>query len=152
MMIASAAGESSRRAEALARAGCEEGSRRARHGRRERRCGEDAEAGQEHPPTPEQVGGAAAEEEQASEDERVAGDRPADVGAAELKVFREARQRDVHGRDVEDDHQLGDEQDEQEDAAALAGGRRTGSIVAPTGRRRVAVAASVMLGRGSLQD
>ena len=38
----------------------------------------------------------------------------------ELKVFREARQRDVHGRDVEDDHQLGDEQDEQEDATALA--------------------------------
>ena len=106
--------------EALARAGCEQSGRRARRGRRERRCGEDAEAGQEHPPTPEQVGGAAAEEEQASEDERVAGDRPADAGARELKVFREARQRDVHGRDVEDDHQLGDEHDEQEDATALA--------------------------------
>ena len=68
--------------ESLARAGCEQGGRRARHGRRERRRGEDAEAGQEHPPTPEQIGGAAAEEEQASEDERVAGDRPADARAA----------------------------------------------------------------------
>ena len=73
--------------ETLARAGCEQGGRRARHRRRERRCGEDAEAGQEHPPTPEQIGGAAPEEEQASEDERVAGDRPADVGAVSWRSF-----------------------------------------------------------------
>jgi hypothetical protein len=64
--------------ETLACAGCEQGGRGARHGRRERGCGEDSEAGQEHPPTPEQIGGPTAEEEQASEDERVAGDRPAD--------------------------------------------------------------------------
>ena len=80
-----------------------------------------AEAGQEHAPTAEQIGSPAAEEEQASEDERVAGDGPADVGAAELEVSREARQRDVHGRDVEDDHQLGDQQDDQENTTALAG-------------------------------
>ncbi len=118
--------------ETLARAGCKQSGRRARRGRRERRHGEDAEAGQEHPAAPEQIGGAAAEEEQASEDERVAGDGPADARAAELKVFREARQRDVHGRDVEDDHQLGDEHDEQEDATACF--------------------RSVMLGRRALPD
>ena len=79
-----------------------------------------AEAGQEHAPASEQIGGPATEEEQAAEDERVAGDGPADAGAAELEVAREARQRDVHGRDVEDDHQLGDQQDGEEDAPALA--------------------------------
>jgi len=116
-------GRQERCTETLACASCEEGSRCACHRRRERRCGEDGETGQEHPTTTEQIGGTATEEEQASEDERVAGDGPADVGACELKVFREARQCDVHGRDVEDDHQLGDEQHEQEDAAAFAGGR-----------------------------
>jgi len=45
---------------------------------------------------PEQVGRAAAEEEQAAEDERVARDRPTDVGAGQLKVARETRQGDVH--------------------------------------------------------
>ena len=79
-----------------------------------------AEAGQEHPPSPKQVGGAAAEEEQAPEDQRVARDRPADVRAAQVEVTGEARQCDVHRRDVEDHHQLGDEQHEQEQAVPLA--------------------------------
>ena len=83
-------------------------------GRGERRHGEDTEAGQEEAAPAEQVGGAAAEEEEAAEDERVARDRPADLRAAQLQVLGEARQGDVHGRDVEDHHQLGDEQHEQE--------------------------------------
>ena len=71
---------------------------------------------------PDQVGQPAAEEEQAAEDERVARDRPADRRAAQLQISREARQGDVHGRDVEDDHQLGDQQDDEEDGTASAGG------------------------------
>ena len=83
-------------------------------GRGERGDGEDTEAGQEQAAAPEQVGGTAAEEQEAPEDERVARDRPADLGAAELQVLGEARQGDVHGGDVEDHHQLRDEQHEQE--------------------------------------
>ena len=115
-----------RRAKSLACAGREQGARRAGHRRRERRCGEDSQAGQEHPPPSEQISRAAPEEEEAAEDERVAGDRPADAGAAELKVVRDARHRDVHGRDVEDDHQLGDENGAEEHAACLAAGLGVG--------------------------
>ena len=110
-------------AEALACSSGEEGAGRARHRGGERGRGEDAEAGQEHPASSEQVGGAAAEEEQAAEDERVARDRPADARAGQVEVTREARQRDVHRRDVEDHHQLRDEQDEQQQAALVASSR-----------------------------
>jgi hypothetical protein len=56
---------------------------------------------------------AAAEQQQAAEDQRVGGDRPADRGAAEVQVAGQARQGDVHGSDVEDDHQLGDQEHRQ---------------------------------------
>ncbi len=70
------------------------------------------------------------------------------LGAAELKVVREARQGDVHGRDVEDDHQLGDEQDAQENAACLAG---VGAVVA--GPRRAGCGSSrVSPSRSSFRD
>ena len=72
-------------AETLARASGEQGAGGTRHRRGEGGGGEDAEAGQEHPAPSEQVGCAAAEEEQAAEDERVARDRPADAGAAEAR-------------------------------------------------------------------
>ncbi len=93
--------------------------------------GEDAEACQEQAAAPEQVGGAAAEEQEAAEDERVARDRPADLRAAELQILREARQGDVHGGDVEDDHQLRDEKHEQErrvPSGWVQRGRRHGHV------------------------
>ena len=87
--------------------------------------GEDGQAGEEHAPAAEQVGGAAAEQEQAAEDQRVARDRPADVTAADVEVLRDVGQRDVHGRDVEDHHQLGDaEQDEQAGSRSTIGALR----------------------------
>ena len=110
-----------RGAEALARPSCEQGTGRAGHGRGERGCGEDAEAGQEHPASPEQISRAAAEEQQAPEDERVARDRPADRAAADVEVAREAGQRDVHGGDVEDDHQLRYQQHRQEHELGAGG-------------------------------
>jgi hypothetical protein len=143
-----------RRTEALSCAGREQGGRGSRRRRCERRRAEDPEARQEHPPAAEQVGRAAAEEQQASEDQRVARDRPADVGAADPKISREARQRDVHRRDVEDHHQLGDQQDEQQDPAPLAGGRRRARSVMPgrqslaEGRPGVARCVHVRLPRG----
>ena len=106
-----------RGAEPLACTSGEEGAGGAGHRRGERGGGEDAEAGQEHPASSEQVGGAAAEEEQAAEDQRVARDRPADAGAGQVQVTGEAWQRDVHGGDVEDHHQLCDQQDEEQQTA-----------------------------------
>ena len=38
-----------------------------------------------------------------------------------LQIAGEARHRDVHGGDVEDDHQLGDQQHRQQPAVRLAG-------------------------------
>ena len=63
---------------------------------------------------PTRSASAATEEEQAAEDERVARDRPADRRSAQLQIRGEARQRDVHGRDVEDHHQLCHEQHAQQ--------------------------------------
>ena len=121
-------------AEALTGAGGEQRRRSAGERRGERRQREHAQAGEEHAPAPEQVGGAPAEQQQAAEDQRVARDRPADVTAADVEVLRHVGKRDVHGRDVEDHHQLGDaEQDEQ------AGSR---SAVGVLGRRAVGGGAS----------
>ena len=123
--------------EALAGPCCEQCCRGARQGGGDRRDGEDSEAGQEHPPAPDEVGQPAAEEEQAAEDERVARDRPADRRSTQLQITGEARQGDVHGRDVEDHHQLSHQQDAKENSAASAGGRGglAGSMVVAVGLR-----------------
>ena len=52
---------------------------------------EDTQAGEEHPPAAEQVGGASAEQQQAAEDQRVAGDRPADVAAGDVQALGHVR-------------------------------------------------------------
>ena len=45
----------------------------------------------------------------------------------DVQVLREVRKRDVHRRDVEDDHQLGESKEEEQDhAGALAA--RTGTV------------------------
>jgi len=74
----------------------------------------NAQAGHEHAPAAEQIGGAPAEQEQAAEHQRVAPDRPAGIGAVDAEVGREVGQRDVHGRDVEYDHQLGQAEQKEE--------------------------------------
>ena len=110
--------------------------------RGERGGGEDAEAGEEDAAAAEQVGGAAAEEQQAAEDQRVARDRPADVAAADVEVLRQVGQRDVHGGDVEDDHELGEsKQQEQNHAGALAA--RTGTVAVGIGTRLRLVAVAM---------
>ena len=108
---------------------------------------------------PTQVGEPAAEEQQAAEDERVARDRPADRRSTQLQIPGEARQGDVHGRDVENHHQLGDQQNAEENGTASAGGRLglTGSVfVAVAGGRRHCCGRgrclSVMHGPDPLQD
>ena len=108
-------------ADALARASGEQGGGTCCHRRHEGRGGEDEESGEEHAAATEKVGGAAAEEQEAAEDQRVARDRPADARAAEVEVGGDVRKGDVHSRDVEDDHQLRDEQHREEPAIRRAG-------------------------------
>ena len=67
---------------------------------------EDADAENEDAPTAEQIGRPAAQQEEAAEDERVRADDPLQVLLREPEVGLDGRQRDVHDRDVEDDHEL----------------------------------------------
>jgi hypothetical protein len=91
----------------------------------QRREAEDRDAGEEQPAAPEQVTGAAAEQQEAAEHERIAVDHPLQVRGAEPEVGLDRRQRDVHHRRVEDDHELREaDDDEDEPAAGLAGRRR----------------------------
>jgi len=71
---------------------------------------------EEHPTAPEEIGGAASEQQEASEDQRVTRDRPADVRAAQLQISGDVGESDIHGSDVEDDHQLGNEQHREKPA------------------------------------
>ena len=128
----SAAGASSGGEDALQGAGREQqpgarGDAAERGGDREA-----AEADDEHPLAADEVGDAAAEQQQAAEGQRVRGDDPLAVGVADAEVVLRGRQRDVHDRRVEDDHQLGDGDDAQRQPAARVG---LGSGAAAPSRR-----------------
>ena len=73
---------------------------------------------EEHPPPAEQVGGAAAEQEEAGEGQRVRVDDPLQAGGREAEVVADRRQGDVDDRDVEDHHELREADDEQQQVAA----------------------------------
>ena len=111
----------------LSGAGSEEDFLARRQRRGERRDREDSEAGQEDAAATEQVRGASAQQQEAPEDQRVTRDGPPEVAARDVQVLREVRESDVHGGDVEDDHQLGESKEEEQDhASALAA--RTGTV------------------------
>ena len=56
----------------------------------------------------EHVAGAPAEQQEAAERQRVAGDDPLEAVLGEVEVLLDRRQRDVHDRDVEHHHQVRD--------------------------------------------
>ena len=60
----------------------------------------------EDAPAAEEVGGAATEQEEATEEERVCADDPLQVLLREAEIDLDRRERDVHDRDVEDRHEL----------------------------------------------
>jgi hypothetical protein len=68
--------------------------------------GEDHDADEEDPPSPEQVRSPAAEQQEAAEDERVGADHPLEILLREPEVDLDRGQRDVHDRDVQHDHEL----------------------------------------------
>ena len=69
-----------------------------------------------------QVGGPAAQQQEARECQRVGVDHPLEVGGREAEVAADRGQRDVHDRDVEDDHELrGAAQHEGPELSAVGG-------------------------------
>jgi hypothetical protein len=70
------------------------------------RGGEQQEPEEQDLLVPEQVRRAPAEQEEAGERDRVGVDDPLQVDDREAEVIADRRQRDVHDRHVEDDHEL----------------------------------------------
>jgi hypothetical protein len=85
--------------------------------------GEAEQADHEGPLAAEEIGQAAAEEEQRAEGERVGRDDPLAVAVGEAEVGLSRRERDVHDRRVEHDHQLS-EGDGREGPPPPGGDRR----------------------------
>jgi hypothetical protein len=71
----------------------------------ERGGGEQPDSDHEEPPLPVQVAEAASEEQKPAEGEQVAVDDPGERGLREAEAVTDRRERDVHDRRVEHDHQ-----------------------------------------------
>ena len=99
---------------------------RARETTGERRQREERDSGEEHPPVPEQVTEPAAEQEKAAEREQVGVDHPRERGLREAEIGADRRQRDVHDRRVEHDHQVAEAQHDQRQPARPVGHSRAG--------------------------
>ena len=99
-------GRDDRRAEALQGAGGDQRSLRPGKPGQQRCERKDHDGDEEHPPAAQEVRCAAAEEEETAEDECVGADHPLQIRLRETKVDLDRRQRDIHDRDVEDDHEL----------------------------------------------
>ena len=84
--------------------------------------GEDAQRDEQRPPAAEQVGGPAAEQQQAAVAEHVAGDDPLQLRGREVQVGVDRGQRDADHRDVEPvEEEHAAEHDEQEVGGGDAG-------------------------------
>jgi len=80
---------------------------------------EHDQAREEDAPAPQQVGGASTEQQEAAEHERVCADHPLEILLRETEVDFDRGQRDVHDRDVQDDHELDCAQQRQRQPLAL---------------------------------
>ena len=106
-----------RRAEPLERAEGDQRSLRPGEPVEQRTDREDHEACDEEPAAPEQVGEPAAEQERAAEEDRVGGDHPLQALLAEVQVGLDRGQCDVDDRNVQDDHELGGDDDRESEPA-----------------------------------
>ena len=88
----------------------------------ERAHREEHEARDEQAPTTEEIGEPAAQQEHAAEEDGVGGDHPLQAFLAEVEAGLDRRQGDVHDRDVEDDHELGDDDGREADPPPRIGG------------------------------
>ena len=87
---------------------------------------EGGEADHEDAPPAEQVAGAPAEQQETTEGEGIAAHDPLEVLGREAEVGLDRRQGDVHDRDVEDHHEVGDAQDRERLPAIGVGARGVG--------------------------
>ena len=112
-------GRGDRAAEALHRSRGDEHPLRRGEAADKGRGGEEGDARKEQPPVPEEVAEPAAEQEKASVGEQVGVHDPGQGGLGEVQVLADRRQRDVHDRGVEHDHQAREgERVEREPAGA----------------------------------
>jgi hypothetical protein len=90
---------------------------------RERREREERHAEHEQAPVAEQVAEPAAEEQEAPERQEVGVHHPGERRLGEAEILADRRQRDVHDRRVEHDHEVAHaEHDEREPAGAVIHG------------------------------
>ena len=106
VMIASAAGETIAAPSPWIARALDQPDRGLREPAPERGEREEHEADHEHAPAPEPVGEPPAQQQEAAEGERVSVDDPREVRPREVQVGPDRRQRDVHDRGVDDDHEL----------------------------------------------
>ena len=83
----------------------------------DRRHGEQSHAGQEDLLRPDEVTHPAGQQEESAEGDQVGVDDPGQRRCGEVQVPLDRRQRDVHHRCVEHDHELADAEDHQGDPA-----------------------------------
>jgi hypothetical protein len=98
-------GRGERAADALHEARADQHRLVLRDGAGQRGGGEDGQAGQEHAPLAEQITEPAGKQEQAAEGDQIGVDHPREAALGEAQVALDRRERDVHDRRVEHDHQ-----------------------------------------------
>jgi hypothetical protein len=124
--------------DALDHPGCDEFGPRGGEAARQGGQREDGDAGQERRTASQQVSGAGAEEQQATKGEAVGVEHPGQSRGAEPERGLHVRQRDVHDAHVEHHHELGDQDDGEDQAgSSRAPFRARPGRLDDTGSRRV---------------
>ena len=82
--------------------------------------GEDGDAGQERAAPPEQVAGAGPQQQEAAEGEQVGVEDPGELAPGEAEALLDVREGDVDDGRVQDHHELGGQDDEQEHRGVLS--------------------------------
>src|SRR4051812_31119435 len=106
-----------RAAEALHRTGAHEKPLRGREAAGERGEREKRDSSEEEAPVAVEVAEAPAKEEEAAEREEVGVRDPGERGLSEAEILADRRERDVHDRRVEDDHEVAEAEYEESDPA-----------------------------------
>ena len=89
------------------------------------------EPGEEHALASDQVAGAPAEQQEAAEQQRVRVDDPLEVRFGHLEIRLDRRQRDVHDRRVEHDHELRETDEDEDEPRIRATGGHASNVAAP---------------------
>ena len=134
-------------AQPLREAGADERPGGLARARSHRGHAEHRDADEEHPASAEDVAEPAAEQQQAARHEHVAVHDPGEAGLGEAEVALDRRERDVHDADVEDEHELHEQQHGEGPPAAWVGAAPCGAADGSgAGVRGVVV--TVLLGSG----